>query len=335
MLGPYRIEKKVGEGGMGVVYRATHAQLDRTVALKVLDPQIADDRQTVARFFGEARTVNKIEHKNIIEISDFVVDHKCGIHYMVMEYLPGQSLFQLHQKEKRLPLNRCLLICQQVASALQATHEVGIVHRDLKPGNIFVVQRKDRQESVKVLDFGVAKLLDSLASNSTSGMQMYKTMPGTVLGTPTYMSPEQAVGKVVDHRSDIYSFGVILFELVTGRAPFVANSIGDLVISHAVKAPPRPGDLITPDTLPAPLEALILRCLAKKPEDRPHNMDVVHDELQAILAGASSEPTVPSQTAPSRMNVVAGPSMMMRYLLAAGLVFLATATGVYLLVTTF
>ena len=198
-LGSYRLLEIIGEGGMGAVYLAEHVKLGRKVALKMLHEQYAKQPDVVRRFFAEARSVNKIFHEHIVEITDFVENER-GANYYIMEYLKGLPLTDLVEREGALPLSRSVGVVVQVCSALSAVHAAGIVHRDLKPDNIFLIERAGQQDFVKLLDFGIAKLLDT--DGQTINLQT--TAAGMIMGTPEYMSPEQARGKSVDYRTDIY-----------------------------------------------------------------------------------------------------------------------------------
>ncbi len=287
VVGAYRLLSLLGEGGMGRVYLAEHIKLGRRVALKMLRSEFANNPNAVRRFFDEARAVNQIRHDHIIEVTDFVVGEGGGESYFIMELLVGTDLAQL-QLTGPLSLPRVLHIARQVCSALAAAHDAGIVHRDLKPENIFIVNHTSDSEFVKILDFGVAKLTDPL--HAVQG----QTQAGAILGTPEYMSPEQAGGTAVDHRTDIYAFGVILYELVAGRRPFTGQSFGEYVIAHLSVAPTPPSQLSsTTRAIPLALEALIMQCLAKPPPARPQTMRDVADRLAAIAAAVDSpEPLV-------------------------------------------
>jgi len=287
VVGAYRLLSLLGEGGMGRVYLAEHVKLGRRVALKMLRSEFANNPNAVRRFFDEARAVNQIRHDNIIEVTDFVEGVGGGESYFIMELLVGTDLAQL-QLSGPLSLPRVLHIARQVCSALAAAHDAGIVHRDLKPENVFIVNRSSDSEFVKILDFGVAKLTDPL--HAIQG----QTQAGAILGTPEYMSPEQAGGTAVDHRTDIYAFGVILYELVAGRRPFSGDSFGEYVIAHLSMAPTAPSQLSsTSQAIPEALEALIMQCLAKPPPARPQTMRDVGDRLAAIEASLDS-PDPPS-----------------------------------------
>jgi serine/threonine protein kinase/HD-like signal output (HDOD) protein len=262
-LGNYKIASLLGQGGMGSVYLAEHQLIGRKVAIKVLDPQVAGHPEIVSRFFVEARAVNEIRHPNIVEVTDL------GLHggqpYIVMEYLAGETL-EARLARGRLSETEAVRIVRQVASALGAAHERGMVHRDLKPANIMLTDHPDYPDFVKVLDFGIAKLLG--AAQTPAG---HHTEVGTLLGTPAFMSPEQCLGDIqLDHRSDIYSLGVILFLMLSGRLPFEEESIGRLILAH-VNQPAPPLTLIAPQTSPT-LATLVARTLSKKPDDRPPTM---------------------------------------------------------------
>ena len=302
ILGSYRVLDLIGAGGMGHVYIAEHIKLGRRVALKMLRPQYCSNPMAVTRFFAEARAVNRISHENIVEVTDFI-ENPGGANYYIMELLKGEDLGQLLIALGIVPLLRAVDIATQVASVLVAVHAAKIVHRDLKPDNIFLVERANRPDFVKLLDFGVAKLADP----DGVGVQLGTTAVGMVVGTPEYMSPEQAAGETVDHRTDLYALGVILYEMVTGVVPFRGKSFGELVVKHMTVPPRRPNAVTNlPHVVPPALEELILELLAKDREQRPASMaDVetrlreIHDDLappmeldlEHQLARAASEPT--------------------------------------------
>lgn len=282
MLGPYRIVEVIATGGMGTVYCAEHVRLGRIVALKVLNNEYGDERELLSRFVTEARSVNKIDHENILEITDFVDDRSSGLHYIVMEYLKGEDLAELLEREAHMSPTRSVAIARQIASALNAAHLEGIIHRDIKPDNVYIVNRADGSDFVKILDFGVAKMMEG-RDLEPFGLSTHMTIPGTALGTPNYMSPEQAGGKPVDHRADIYALGCILYEMLTGRLPFEGDSAAEIIgkkITGTLKKPSAYRDL--DDIIPWSLEDLVLKCLEKDIEDRPKSMEEVQDELVAI-----------------------------------------------------
>lgn len=280
LLGSYQLERLLGEGSMGQVFLARHVRLGRQVALKVLRPAHAHDSGFVRRFFQEARSVNQINHEHIVEIFDFVEDAHHGRVYCVMELLRGRSLLTL-MKEEQLSVMRIRRILVQVCAALGAAHQLGVVHRDVKPDNLFVTHRSGQADFVKVLDFGVAKVL---TAENTSG-----TVDGTLIGTPTYMSPEQAAGLPVDHRADIYAVGTVLYELLRGQPPFVASNFGQLMVKILTEAPPAlPSHTPAGELIPQELAQLALRCMAKEPTERPQRLSEV---ISVLLSGTAPEPS--------------------------------------------
>ena len=278
VLGSYRLTGVAGEGGMGRVYAAEHVLLGRKVAVKVLHPDYAGNPKAVRRFFSEARAVNQIHHENIVQITDFV-ENDPRAKYYVMEFLDGQSLADVLFREGRLAIPRVLRVALQMTRALDAVHTAGIVHRDLKPDNVYLIRHGELTDFVKLLDFGVAKLTDT-----DTGQPLNQTAAGSLMGTPEYMSPEQAASTGVDHRTDIYSLGVMLFEMIAGRKPFVARSFGELVVKHMTLEPPLLASLPdAPADLPQRLEDLVMRCLAKTPEARPASMAAMAVELKELV----------------------------------------------------
>ncbi|MCA2981578.1 MAG: serine/threonine protein kinase [Myxococcaceae bacterium] len=277
-FGVYRVERALGSGAMGQVYRARHEVLGRQVAIKCLHPSLVSDEQLVKRFLQEARLVNAINHPHIVEVYDFV--EAPGQVYAVMELLTGETLTD-RLKAGGLTLSSLLGIVRQIGEALRAAHALSVVHRDLKPDNVFLVKR-DGRDWVKVLDFGIAKLV------STDGLRVVETQNGSVLGTPRYMAPEQAAGLDVDARTDIYAFGVVLYELLSGQVPFDATSFGQLA-SAIITRPPPPLPKTTPagEPIPEALRALAASCLSKQPEERPQTMDEVLGRLPTDEAKAT------------------------------------------------
>jgi serine/threonine-protein kinase len=277
-LGSHELVELLGAGAMGRVYRARHVRLGREVAVKVLNAEYVARPDIVQRFFREARVVNDIDHEHIVEVWDFV--EQPGLAYLVMELLEGESLRALMKRKGRkyLPLRRMLAIMTQVCDALGAAHEKGVVHRDLKPDNVFVAERHGA-DFVKVLDFGVAKLHDSLDKHETSA--------GVILGTPHYMAPEQALGRDVDGRADVWAAGVVLYEFLAGAVPFTAPSFVELATLIREGAP-RPLPRKTPrgERIPAPVAAAVMRCLEKAPSDRFRSMGALADALRGPDARA-------------------------------------------------
>jgi len=263
-LGSYRLICLLGEGGMGNIYVGRHASLNRYVAIKVLRKELATRKEAVARFFQEANTINRLHHPNIVESIDLVEDVVDGA-YCVLELLRGPDL-KTRLASGQLSIESVLHIGAQIADALAAVHALGIVHRDLKPENLILIDRDGQPDHVKLIDFGIAQIGQQGA--------------GVALGTAAYMAPEQAAGRPVDGRADVYALGVLLFEMVTGRHPFPSKTDGEYMMRHSDERPPRPGKL-EPRCPPA-LEAAILRCLEKVPQERFPDAATAAKVLRAI-----------------------------------------------------
>jgi serine/threonine-protein kinase len=268
-VGNYQVTQKLGEGGMGAVYLAEHPTIGKKVALKVLHPEFSSNPEVAERFFTEAKAVNAIGHPNIVDIVDYGVIQAAGgrdrMVYFIMEYLSGLTLSQVIRDESPLSPERSLTIALQVADALAASHKTGIVHRDLKPDNIILIRRGREQDFVKLLDFGIAKLTGG------DGVSSHKTRTGLVLGTPAYMSPEQCEGKPnVDHRTDVYALGIVLYEMLTGRVPFIGEGYGDILVQHLTQRPVEPSQyrMMSPH-----VEQVVLKALEKNPAQRYPTMD--------------------------------------------------------------
>ncbi len=277
----YSIEQCIGEGGMGRVYRARQLVLDKRVVLKVLHQELLSDARTVARFQREARAASRLNHPNSINILDFGVAED-GELFIAMEYVDGHDLHHLLTHEWPLSEPRIIRIVSQVLSALADAHGAGVIHRDLKPENVMVEPRRGGESDVvKVLDFGIAKVVDTAEAGPAL------TRAGFVCGTPEYMSPEQAKGAPLDARSDLYSVGVLLFQLVTRRLPFDADTAVGFATKHLTEPPPPPSR-IRPGGCSAELERLILQALSKDPAARPQTAEAFLDALNALPAGESS-----------------------------------------------
>jgi serine/threonine-protein kinase len=272
-VGPYSIQKQLGTGGMGEVYLAQDVRLGRNVALKLLDPGLTENGETRTRFLREARLASSLDHPNICTIHE--VGEAGGRLFIAMQHVEGETLRKVIDG-RPLNLDSLLSISLQVADALAAAHAQGIIHRDIKPGNIIITPRGQ----AKVLDFGLAKLLERAEGES----ETHLTMTGAVMGTPAAMSPEQARGERVDHRSDIFSFGVVLYEMATGRIPFKGRSKAD-VISALLKDPHPPAAELNKD-IPARLSAVIDRALRKEPADRYQSTPELIVELRQVVAEA-------------------------------------------------
>ena len=290
-LGSYKIVELLGKGGMGYVFRAEHVKLGREVALKLLRADYAKRRDAVLRFFQEAKTVNRVRHRNIVDVTDFV-ELPDGTTFIIMELLSGQSLGKWARTGIDLP--RALAVLVQICDGLAAAHHVGVVHRDLKPDNIIVVPTQDGAELVKLLDFGVAKLLNR--DDEDVGFQ---TAAGSVIGTPAYMSPEQAGGMTVDARSDIYSLGAIMYELFCGQPMFRGRSFGEFVRKHLTEQPVPPRATTAGAQLDPHLEGLILRCLQKEPGLRFQLIGDLRDALLGFLGAMPHEWSGSPATAPA------------------------------------
>ncbi len=273
-LGKYELQERIGRGGMAEVYRAYHATLDRNVAIKILHPFLGDDPEFKGRFETEARNVARLRHPNIVQVYDFEHDPKLDLYYMVMEYIDGPTLrtrlIQLNFEGLRFPIPEAIRITRSLTDALAYAHSRGMVHRDIKPGNVMF----DSDGRVVLTDFGIARIV--------SGPNM--TASGSMVGTPAYMSPEQGLGQSGDHRSDIYSLGVVLYQLVTGRTPFDADTPIAIVLKHVNDPLPAPSSIV-PD-IPEGLERILYKALAKSPDERYQSIGEMAQHLDDLDAAA-------------------------------------------------
>ena len=311
-VGNYRLDKILGRGGMGTVYSGEHVYIKKPVAVKVLHPQFARYPDAVNRFLREARAASSINHPNIVDVTDFGVLAD-GLVYFVMEFLEGKSLEDLIEKEGAVELHRALNVINQCTYALEAAHALGVIHRDLKPDNIMLLERPGRRDIVrmvtgnqgghwiterersydfvKVLDFGIAKILapDELGTD---------TLQGAVFGTPEYMSPEAARGDDVDIRTDVYSLGVILFDMICGRPPFEAEA-GSEVLAKQINAPvPSPRAIAPHREITEGAERVIMRAMAKDPAQRYQTMAEMRTDLAQAFGSVSFRRHVPVDGAP-------------------------------------
>ena len=311
----YRLDEKLGQGGMGTVFRATHLGTDRVVALKLIAPGLMDQEEFVQRFQREARATGRLRHPNIVDLTDFGFAEVEGqkLAYLVMEFLEGESLADLLRRNPQPPLSFIVETIQQVCSALQEAHDAGIVHRDLKPDNLWLEPDRRGGQRVKILDFGLAKIYDpkaraegkpglpleeppdpasvlsrlmtealppdrAAASGSTADGPL-NTAVGTRLGTPAYMSPEQCRGASLDHRSDLYSLGVIIYQMLSGHPPFKGDSL-ELLNQHIQSDVPQLRRAC-PD-LPPGVAELVMECLSKDPSKRPATAEILGNALEAF-----------------------------------------------------
>jgi serine/threonine-protein kinase len=278
-VGNYRVLGKIGEGAMGAVYLAEHPIIGRKAALKVIHPQHARNVDVVARFVNEASAISRIGHEHIVEVTDFGRTPD-GDFYFIMEYLEGKVLAEVIAAEAPFAPERAVAIAAQIADALAASHAHGVIHRDLKPENVFLVARGEDPAFVKVLDFGLAKLVHG------DGAAPHQTRTGIVLGTPYYMSPEQCEGALeLDERADIYALGVVLFEMLTGKLPFGGKTHGEVLVKQMTMRAPAARSVV-PD-LPEALDAILHRALAKSPAHRFASMTAFKE---ALLDGEAPEP---------------------------------------------
>ena len=269
----YRLEEKLGMGGMGTVYRARHLLIDRPVAIKVLNQRFVEDEAARTRFRREAKAAGRLQHTNAVTVTDFGESHD-GYVYLVMELLEGRTLREVLAKEAPLDPARAVSLMMQISAAVAAAHEAGIIHRDLKPANIFIVQRAEVPALVKVLDFGIAKLAAEMLDDDEP---MTLTQVGAMIGTPRYMSPEQCDGVELTPASDVYSLGCILYEMLTGTVPFSGSTPLAIAMKHTTQTPRSPREFVS--TIPPALEEVVLHTLEKNPGDRPANAAEFRREL--------------------------------------------------------
>ena len=278
--GRYYVEKKIGEGGMGVVFAARHAVIERPLAIKVLKREVMRDTATIRRFIQEAKAASRIGHPNIVDVTDFDTTSD-GLTYSVMEYVAGATLGHAIRASAPFAPARVIRVAAQIARALAAAHDNGIVHRDLKPENVFLVDRDGRTDFVKIVDFGIAKVTPVEGKGNPNEPRL--TRAGSVFGTPEYMAPEQAAGKSdTDGRVDIYALGVIMYEMITGRVPHRGDTTVRTLAMQMLD-PVVPPSQVRPDLrIPASLEAVVLKALAKKRDDRYQKMTEVAAALDLV-----------------------------------------------------
>ncbi|MDW8245328.1 MAG: protein kinase [Sandaracinaceae bacterium] len=308
LLDQFRIEEQIGVGGMGIVYRARQLNLDRDLAIKILHPDLAQNEELWRRLHREARIATQLDHPHCVRVLLFGKLPE-GPPYIVMEYLSGQSLADLLAKEGHLPLERAAHIVLQVAEALGEAHGRGIVHRDIKPENVFLVSKPNDPDFVKVLDFGIARLLDRAG-------ETLATASGKILGTARYISPEAARGEPVDPRSDVYSLAVMFYEMLCGRPPFDSDSVLALLRKHVEEEVPPLRSHEATRSLPAAVEEFILQCLAKDPSKRPADGHAFGRILRETLRKAKAQPLYPENSKPFHKKAPFGNTRRLMHALA-------------------
>jgi len=285
LAGQFRIDALLGQGGMGMVYRGVQLSVNRAVAIKLITGSAPNQAELVMRFRREAEATARLSHPNTVRLFDFGVTESQEL-YMVMELLAGSDLSVHLQEDQALPLAEALQITRQVLQALGEAHALGVVHRDLKPGNVFLARVHGGEIVAKVMDFGIAGIEQARETQKL-------TMTGAVMGTPAYMSPEQAQGLAVDARSDLYSLGVMLFEMLTGRPPFEADTVVSLLLAHVTKAPPRLAEVRADFPQLVAAQSLLDQLLAKTPEQRFANAAAALAAVDALASGTSMPPNHP------------------------------------------
>jgi len=279
--GKYRVDSLIGKGAMGAVYRVVRQADGTAFALKVLHSFLGDDNESVIRFHREAKATITLDHPHIVGVVDVgVMPH--GQPFIVMELLKGVSLERVLEQRVRMPVEEILPIVSQVCDALGAAHKEGIVHRDVKPDNIILEERGGRSDFVKVVDFGIAKV-----SASTDDTPIKLTRTGMICGTPAYISPEQIQGQAVDARSDVYSLGIVMIEMLTGRVPFMADELVKLLFMHVTEEMPAVAALCPEAVVSPSIERVIAKALAKNPDERQQSMQQLWDELDLASRDAS------------------------------------------------
>lgn len=280
LAGRYVVGELLGGGGMAQVYRGQHETIGRAMAIKVLTRDLTLEPSIVVRFLQEAQAASKIHHENVVEVTDFG-ETEDGRPFMVMEYLEGEDLGDTLARVGRLPWDRVQPILLQLLAALQAVHEQGVVHRDIKPENIFLLSRMGSNDFVKVFDFGIAKVLRHDVQGGASGRSL--TVKGQLIGTPPYMSPEQCLGVDVDARADLYTVGVIAYELLTGRTPFESEDPVKILRMHVYEAVPTMASVAPQVSVDPRVEAIVNRALSK---DRDERFSSANELARALLRDA-------------------------------------------------
>ena len=332
--GQFHIVQKIGTGGMGSVYRASQPAMNRMVAIKILHPKLVNRRDLTSRFRREARAMSQLSHPNTVKVFMYG-ELEDGSLYIVMELLEGRNLNQAVRRDGPIAAARAIPILIQVCAALQEAHAMGIVHRDMKPENIFLCNQGGLQDFAKVLDFGLAKVTERQMRPGS----LILTQEGMVFGTPEFMSPEQAQGRELDARSDIYSLAVILYEALTGKLPFHAQTPMEYIQKHVLELPIPLAERMPETQFPHGLQAVMSKALAKKPEDRWQTASEFAVALHSVLVGTEAEtvsagamsllpPTPAPPQAHTQANMpgqagAAKPALISGHILATALSFLA------------
>jgi serine/threonine-protein kinase len=289
IAGRFTILSRIGVGGMGTVYRAEQASMGRMVAVKILKATLNRETDTVTRFHREAKATSLLQHPNTVTVFDFG-QTKDGMLYLVMELLEGELLTKVLEKKGALPLDHAVRIARQILGSLGEAHEQGIIHRDLKPDNVYVTRLTDGSEHIKVLDFGIAKVFQS-----EMRIDALETQAGIVFGTPRYMSPEQAQSKPLDGRSDLYTVGVLLYQMVTGQPPFPDEDAVVVMARHIKTRPLLPSELRADLSIPQAVDDVLARSLEKDPARRPQTAQ----EFAAALEGCTAQIALPPSQRPT------------------------------------
>jgi len=317
LFGRYEVVEEIGSGGMGKVYRVFDRKIREMVALKIIRPEIGTDKEIVERFNQELKTARMIAHRNVCRMFD--IGEEAGTHYITMEYVTGEDMRNLIKRIGQLTIGKTIDIAKQICEGLAEAHAAGVVHRDLKPQNIMI----DREGKAKIMDFGIARLFKSAGAGVTA--------PGTIIGTPEYMSPEQAEGREADHRSDLYSLGIILFEALTGKVPFEGETPLSIALKHKTEAPPNPRKLNS--QIPEDLNNLVLKCLEKDKAKRYQTAAEIISELDKIGKGIpTTQKVVPEKKQGTAREITI--KFNMKKLRVPGgviLVLAALAVGIWLL----
>src|SRR5580704_16320396 len=312
IAGKFVVESPIGSGAMGAVFRARQVALEKTIAIKVLHSEHAGDPAFAARFQREARAASRLNHPNSMQVLDYGAEPD-GLLYIAMEYLDGRSLHAVVRDDWPLPAKRVADLLMQTLAALAVAHDMGVVHRDLKPENVMVLTGRDDdgrpKDIVKVCDFGIAKISDPRAYRAAGEMDSEAplTTAGFLVGTPEYMSPEQGRGERLDPRSDLYSVGVILFEMLTKRVPFDAQNALAIVLKHITEEPAIPSQLVS--GVDHRLEAIALRALRKSREERHPNAREMRAELRVVAEGPEAPRMAPATAVSASGRLSAPPSV--------------------------